>query len=208
MGHIIRGDRYGRIQDNYSTFEDDGTYIMYGNATTYDDLPPVPILISRLGATAPTLATFKGNVQAYRFGVNDYVEGATEVTHKYKQGADIDIHIHWATNGSEGSEKAVKWQLEYTVSNADGSAPFTSAFGNTVTVSAETAIPASTADRSHIITPLGTITGTNIIIGAYMVWRLTRIAAAGTAPAAGPFAVALGFHVEQDTTGSRTTYTK
>jgi len=198
MGHIIRGTRYGRLQDNYSTFEDDGTYIMYGNATIFDDLPPTPILISRLGTTAPTLATFIGNVEQYTFGVSDYVEGATELTHKYKEGSDIDIHIHWATNGLEGVDKAVKWQLEYTIANLDA------AFGAASTVSAEETILANTADRTHYLTDIGTITGTSVTIGAYIVWRLTRIAASGTAPAANPFGTAVGFHVEMDTIGSRT----
>ena len=44
----------------------------------YDDLSPVPITIAKLGSTAPTLDTFVDNVQAYRFGVNDFVIVATE----------------------------------------------------------------------------------------------------------------------------------
>jgi hypothetical protein len=167
------------------------------------------LLISRVGANAPTLTAFKNNVSQYTFdATNDEVFGASEVTHRYKEGSDIEAHIHWATNGLEGADKYVKWELEYTIANADGAAPFTSAFGTTVVLSKETVIPANTPDRSHIITDLGNISGTGIKIGTYICWRLRRIAASSTAPAADPFGLAVGFHVQMDTVGSRQKYIK
>ena len=79
----------------------------------YDDLPPVPITSARLGATAPTLTTFIGNIEQYTFdNTNDYVIGATELTHSYKEGTDISAHLHWATNGLDITDRTVKWRLE------------------------------------------------------------------------------------------------
>lgn len=169
----------------------------------YDDLPPVPILAAKLGATAPTLTTFVGNIQQYTFdATNDYVLGSTEITHKYKEGTDISPHIHWATNGVDVTDRAVKWQLEYSIANAND--PFASA----VTISAEDTIPANSDDRDHLIIGLGTISGTGIKLGTYIVWRLSRIAAAGTAPTSDPFGLAVGFHVEQSSLGSRQVFAK
>lgn len=193
---------------HYSEFESDGTLRFVGDATVYDEMPPMPIIIARLGATAPTLATFTGNIEQYTFAVNDYVYGVSEITHRYREGSDLHIHMHWASNGSEGSDKAVKWELEYTHANADASAPFTSAFPTSTVISAETTIPSGTADRAHIITHLGTVTGTGMEINGYFLWRLRRIASAGTAPAANPFGLALGVHIEIDTVGSRQQYIK
>jgi hypothetical protein len=176
----------------------------------YDDLPPVPIVSARLGSTAPTLATFVTPVEQYTFdATNDYVIGATEITHKYKEGTNIIAHIHWATNGVDVGDTGVKWQLDYTVANADEAAAFTSAFGATAALVIDTLIPGGTADRSHILSTFApTITGTALKIGAYIVWKLSRIASATAAPAADPFALAVGFHVQMDTIGSRTVSTK
>lgn len=206
----VTRDKYmfGAIDSgNYTYFESDGTLVHAGDSTTFDDLPPVPITAARLGATAPTLATFVGNIQQYTFdNTNDYVIGATEITHKYKEGTDLDIHVHWATNGTDGTDRTVKWQVEYQVANIDTS--FTYAYSGSTTVSGEVTIPASTADRSTHILDAGTIDGTNLKIGAYIVWRFERIASSGTEPTADPFALAVGFHMNQDTTGSRQEYTK
>ncbi|MFA4834860.1 MAG: hypothetical protein WC749_02145 [Dehalococcoidia bacterium] len=176
----------------------------------YDDLPPVPILSARLGATPPTLATFVTPTEQYTFdATNDYVIGATEITHKYKEGTDISAHIHWATNGVDVGDTGVKWQLDYTVANADEAAAFTSAFGVTAALTIDTLIPGGTADRSHILSVFSpVITGTSLKIGAYIVWKLSRIASATAAPASDPFGLAVGFHAQMDTIGSRTVSTK
>ena len=36
-------------------------------SNAYDDLPPVPVIGARLGATAPTLRTFTGDIEQYTF---------------------------------------------------------------------------------------------------------------------------------------------
>jgi hypothetical protein len=195
---------------NPETVTVDASVNMSLGVVYYDDLPPSPILAARLGATAPTLATFVSGTEQYTFdATNDYVIGATEVTHGYKEGTNIVAHIHWATNGTDVADKGVQWQLEYTVSNSDESAPFASAFGATGTMAIDTVIPAATADRSHILSVFApAITGTSVKIGAYIAWKLSRIASATAAPSANPFALAVGFHVQMDTLGSRTASAK
>lgn len=42
----------------------------------------------------------------------------------------------------------------------------------------------------------------------FQLFKLSRIAAAGDAPAANPFCLAVGFHVEMDTIGSKEEITK
>ena len=175
--------------------------------TVYDDLPPYPIIgFKPTGAgTDPALTTFSGNIKQYAFAINDIVDtGTSEVTHKYKEGTNISIHIHWATNGSEGADTQVNFQVEYVIAN--GSTVFS---GTTVTTG-DITISSGTADRTHYISSAGAITGTNIEIGAYILFAVSRIArVGGTAdPAADPFIIAVGFHVQQDTIGSRQLYIK
>jgi hypothetical protein len=216
---LVKGatGQFGNVAGgNYSEFETDGTLKFNGNATVYNDLPPIPLIAARLGAANnPSLATLVGNIQVYSFGINDYVYGVQEILHEYKEGSNIDIHIHWVTNGSEVGDTYVNWECEYSIANLDNSAPYTatgSAFSSsTVLTTGNTKIPGGTPDRAHIYTDIGTdITGTNYKIGAIICYRFRRIAnTAGAAnPAANPFALQLGFHIEQDTVGSRQEYIK
>jgi len=172
----------------------------------FDDFPPSPIIGAKLGSTAPTLTTFITDIQQYTFdATNDYVIGATEITHKWKEGTIIIPHIHWATNGSEGTAQGVQWQLKFTISDTDET------FSAQVTSVVDATIPADTPDRTHYMTDFDTtIDGTNLKINAYICWRLDRIATAhgNGEPAAHPFALAVGFHAEMNTAGSRTTTTK
>ena len=176
----------------------------------WDDLPPVPVIVGRPGiGNNPSLATFQGNIQQYIFAVNDYIYGAQEFTHSYKEGTDISAHVHWATNGTDVNDRTVKWELEYSISNAVANGgPFTELFPTPTVISSEITIPASTGDRAHILLSLGTITGTGILIGSYITYRFRRIASSGTEPSSDPFGLAVGFHVEQNTLGSRQIGTK
>lgn len=203
-------NKFGNIREgNYSEFEDDGTYKMVGDATVWNDLPPSTLSVQKLGGAGadPLLAAFVGNTQQYTFAVNDLVPAVeTEVLHEYKEGTNLSIHLHWATNGVDGTDRAVKWQVEYTFAN--GSSSGTYAFPSTTTASAEITIPANTTDRTHFISNIGTVNGSSLKIGAYIITAVSRIASAGTAPSNNPFCLALGYHAEQDTLGSRQVFTK
>lgn len=172
----------------------------------YDDLPPMPIVAARLGATPPTLTLFKGTIYQYTFdATNDVVYGATEITHGWKEGTILYPHIHWATNGLEATEKGVKWRLGYSIGDAN------EAFSTAAALFAKGTIPANTTDRTHYVTAFApTIDCTNCRIGAYITWVLTRVATehANGEPAANPFALAIGFHALQNAIGSRELYVK
>ena len=168
----------------------------------WNELPPFPIIAAKLGSAAPTLRTFMSDIEQYTFDEShDYVIGATEIIHNWDEGTDIYPHIHWATNGLEASIKGVHWELKYTIGDTE------EAFGAQQTTAVDVAIPANTPDRTHIISEFDTpITGTGFRIGAYICWRLDRIVTkfVGGAPAAEPFAIAVGFHAEFNTLGSTT----
>ena len=192
---------------NYTGIDDDGHVINYGNARTWNDLPPIPLLNQRSGgANVPALTTFLGNIQQLTFAINDYLYGNYELLHEYAEGTDLSPHIHMVTNGVDTTDRNVRWELEYTICNADAQAPYTSAFPATQTIFADVTIPANTPNRSHVITmQFPDISGVGLKIGAYIVWRLRRVASlTGTAPTANPFGLTLGFHVLQNTQGSDT----
>jgi hypothetical protein len=196
---------FGDLENsNYSLFESNGVLKMLGTACVWDDLQPRAIISARLGANAPTLTTFKGNIRQLTFAVNDYVEDNVEFLHWYKEGSNFDIHIHIATNGLEAVDKYVKFSVEYCIS--DGT---TLVFSDAVTIVQEILIPANTPDRKMLIIPIdGDIIGTNVKIGSVICARITRMASSGTAVANNPFVLQWSVHAQRDTLGSRTRYTK
>lgn len=161
-------------------------------------------------ANAPTWNAIVGNLNAYQFAVNDYLHlDAQEFLHNWKEGSDVQIHLHWVTGGlNDATVRGVTWEVEYSVCNPleDGVAPST--FTSVTIASAEFSIPAAQPDRTHRVGTIAVIPGSTLKIGSQILLRLRRIAAVATAPAANPFAISLGLHHESDTPGSRNVFTK
>lgn len=197
--------KFGAVDDgNYTGFNDLGRLIGYGSARTYNDLPPIPLLNQRTGgANQPSLTAFQGNIYQLTFAVNAYVYGNYEILHEYAEGTNLEPHVHFATNGTDTTDRTVKYELEYSIANGH------EAFQAATIISAETVIPANTPDRTHFIAfDFPAIVGTGLKIGAYITYRFRRIASTGTEPTGSPFALTLGFHVLQDTLGSGNVGTK
>jgi len=154
-------------------------------------------------SNAPTWTTFSTNTNKYTWAVNDYADlQANEVIHEFKEGSDVQWHIHIFTNGSDGTDRYVKYIIYFDIVNNDGTFSERS-------VTSEITIPASTADRTHIIQNIGVAaTGLGIDIGADVTCRLKRETASGSAPTSDPFVSMVGLHVACDTLGSRTMTTK
>jgi hypothetical protein len=186
-------------ETDYTEFESDGTMLMVGKATVFNDIV-CPLIVRTTGVNRPALATFVGNILQYVFEVDDYAEiEAIELPHCWKEGSEIEIHIHWATGGlNDGTPRKVKWEIEYAYAGMSGGA-----FTSTTTDSAEGTIAANEAAGTLHYTTIDTFTPTGYTIGTQMVMRVKRIAGTGTEPAADPFALAVGVHIEQDTIGSR-----
>lgn len=181
-------------------------YAKFRSFQSWDDLPPSPVIAARLGSSAPTIATFITDIEQYTFdATNDYIIGATEITHTFKEGTAITPHVHWATNGSEAGDTVVQFQLKWSVC-----IPGAAAAAQVTAVTGDLTIPAGTADRFNYISNFTTnVSGVGLTIGTYIVFRFERIAeGAGSAPAADPFVLAVGFHALQDSTGSMLISTK
>ena len=176
-------------------------------SNAYDDLPPVPIITARGGTYAPSLETFTGEIEQYTFGVatnNPYVNGSSEVTHTYQQGTDIEAHVHWATGGTNVDDRYVQFQLKVSLAHRGAATG-----AQQTLVTGDILIPAATASRTIYVDAFTVlIAGASIVIGDYLVFRFERIAATGTAPTDDPFGLAVGFHVQQDSTGSIGRYVK
>ncbi len=199
---------FGDPEQDFSTFEADGTLRFNNAATVFNDIF-ISLSSAKVPASnAPSWDSFISNLNAYTYGLNDFQEFSAEISHPYKEGSDIEFHIHGATNGQEESDKTIKFEVEYELVDNNTSGDFGDAYTGTTIMEGEITIASGTADKTAWVIDVG-IDGTGSFLqGASVVGRIRRIASTGTEPVANPFVIQLGMHIEEDTVGSRTELTK
>lgn len=119
-----------------------------------------------------------------------------QLPHSYLEGSDLYPHVHWFPKDNTGG--TVTWGLEYTWANSGSPFPITS------TITATDNAP--TVALQHVITNLGTISGTGKKISSVLMCRIYRGLNDTYENAAG--LLELDFHYQQQGTGSRTQLTK
>jgi len=135
--------------------------------TVWEDIR-VPVTALRVGAAAaPSWAAFLGNTVTLEFSATlaNSVHFSAQLPHNYKQGTDVEFHIHWSP--SDTSAGNTRWVLEYTWANIGATFPST-----TVMTPFYGAATTTTAD--HIYTDGGDLTGAGKTISSMIVGRLTR----------------------------------
>ena len=163
-----------------------------------------PIIIRTVAPGQPTLAVLNGNITMPQWQVNDFhVCESQEFVHGWKEGTEVQWHIHLTTNGLDATDRYVKFTLEYGYVDVGGAWVFPA-----LLTSPELLIPANTPDRTMFVFNLGSFTPLGFNIGAHAVARLMRIAAVGAAPTNNPFVAMLQMHIQVNTLGSRTVSAK
>ena len=207
-GAVRIGDSSAGAPTNYTEFEPDGTIKFNGDATVFNDIV-VPLSSARVPASnAPNWESFIGNLNAYTYGLNDFQEFSTELAHSYKSGSTIQFHVHGAVNGTDGTERKIKVEIEYTIADVPAENGFGDVYPATTTIDGELTIPASTTDLTAFSIDVGDDTTGNFVQGAIVKGRVRRIASTGTEPASNPFFTEVGIHIESDTIGTRTATSK
>jgi hypothetical protein len=187
--------------DNRTEVEKDGTLAFKGNATVWKDVmfPMAPPKAT--GAGNPTLTTYNGNLRGYSFAINDVHDfDPQEAEHDSKIGSTATFHVHWLSRSNDGTDRAVKWELEYDVEPDSGAVPATTTASVEITIPTGSAV--NTVFRDNITT--FTIQAIARLVGA----RIKRIASVGAAPSVDPILRAIHYHYELDTIGSREITTK
>lgn len=203
---LVTGLKFGD-STNYSEFESDGFYEAFGEALSWRDID-FPLIARTSVANNPTPVAISGNLTAPQWAVNDYLmcEGQ-ELVHAWKEGSTIYWHCHVITNGTEGSDKYLRWEVEYMYATPNGalSSPQT-------LTSSDIVIPANTPTKTHLIQSIGNFTPSTEKIGTHVYARLKRVATSnGTtypAPTSNPWCTMLQLHIQCDTLGSRNIGTK
>jgi hypothetical protein len=202
---------------NYSEFEVDGTLIMHGNATTWEDVR-VPSVATKLGGSKdPGFTVFKDNGSSSQGVFVYWFDKASEeelyfmlqIPHTYKLESPIYPHVHWIpqTNGAENA--VASWGLEYTWADVGET------FGNTNILYANAHYPAdaSLVAGRHYLTSFAAIAGTgHDFVSSMLVCRIFRNAT-GAGSSTDDYdddagLLEIDFHIEQDTLGSRSEFAK
>lgn len=203
---------------DHTKFESDGTIVMEGAATVWDDFLVNPDATSRGGSNVPVwggsgATAFKKNGSSqgvflwmFSASTEQEVYFTVQLPHKYKVGTDLYPHVHWTTATGTPTRTNVAWGLEYTVVKIGGTYPNTIiATGNSVIGG----IPTITGVGQHLITSLPVISGSGIDISTIIVCRLFRnVTDANDTFANEVGLLSMDFHYEIDTEGSRSEFTK
>lgn len=195
------------VGGNDTKFEADGTIVMEGAATVWDDLR---VSLDK-GSSSASLEYVWGSTgpQIWYFRDNNGLEAMSfvvQLPHSWKEGTAIYPHIHWMPKASESG--TVEWNLDYSWQNFDPTTPLAFPTFTTSTVTVAGPFVANT----HRITSLTGVTGldgTGKKISSILIcriWRNSSNAADTYGDDAG--LLSLDFHFQIDTVGSRAEYVK
>ena len=186
-------------------------------ANVWDDLRVAGTNVKVPAAAGPTWTKMEDDLAGTSTGVwlwyfhastENSVYFTAQLPHGYKQGTDIDAHVHWVPSADDASDRTnVSWGLEYTWANVN------EVFGDTVLAYAnDTAADTDPLIKNHqYLTDIVEVDGSDKTVSSMLVCRLFRDAAgvgatddyAGTAGL-----LEFDFHYRADSVGSSAEYSK
>ncbi len=166
----------------------------------YDDII-IQAMNLRGGGTPPDYVAFQDSIygSSFKNTSTDIVYGSFEIPHTYKEGTDLEVHLHWSPSTTNTGR--CDWVMKYTFANMAGT------FGSEETITFQQA-GSGTANKHQYVSGNVKISGTtkSIGIGATVAFALSR--PTGDAFTGDAFLHSVGVHYEIDTMGSRQIGTK
>ncbi len=194
--------QFGAMADgNYAEFETDGTLKFIGDGTVWDDQQIIIGGVKFAGASDPSWTPYKGGrILAFNKAQDNIIYFTAQLSHKYKLSSNLEFHIH--TVHKDGDAGNSIWNLTHSWADVDED------FSAQSTVSKTIASP-SDADRHELHSFSETITGAGTGVISILLCSLQR---EGTHEDDtyddDIYLVALDFHIEMNTIGSRIIDTK
>ena len=191
---------------DYSEFEPDGTLKFNGAAIVWDDLrvPVSSVRVTGPGGTFPPAETaYKGGfVLAFEDAAinEESISFTAQLPHSYKEGTDIDVHIHWVPE--DNSAGNVAWTFTHSWANINAAFP-----GET---SVDVTTAAGEVTDKHQLDDIATLDGTGKTISSMLICSLKRNSsdASDTYNGLDAYLLEVDFHFQIDTVGSRTEMAK
>lgn len=204
----------GGYGSNRVSISDDGTLILKGNASCFNDLVVNPYTALNNGTSKPNWTKFiEPSIFTWEF-----IDGSdspelffmVQMPHNYKEGSTIYPHVHWSSTTAPGTNR-VKWVLDYQWVNLGSSFTATTSTSVNGYTIADSNPSKSLAAYESTITVLGTsgISGTGRTISSILLCRLHRLSSDVNDTFSGSaFLLSFDFHYEIDSFGSNGEYTK
>lgn len=202
---------------DYLKIDADGTPSLNGAATVFDDLRVFPDATSKGNSNPPTWSdtAFKKNAANTSQGVFLWMFSSSteqelyfsvQMPHAYKEGSNLYPHVHWTTATGTPTATNVVWGLEYSVVAVGGNFPVTTILTSGSVVPS---IGTPSGVGQHLISPLGSINGSNIGLSTILICRLFRDTTNANDTFANPIGLlSIDFHYEVDSLGSHTEFVK
>ena len=184
---------------NYAKFESDGTLKFTGNSTVWEDQQVIIGGVRFAGASDPTWTAYKGGyVLAFNKAQDNIVYFTAQLSHKYKASSNLEFHIHTVHKDAEASVNS-RWHFTHSWADIGEDFP------NATTVSKTIASP-NDADKHELHSFSTTISGAGAIVSSVLLCSLQREGtdAVNDTYDDDIYVVAMDFHFEMDTIGSRT----
>lgn len=158
---------------NYTHFEADGTMVMYGDATVWDDIRIIPNVFDVPGGTDPDIIDYQPGGSGPTFKVYAFAKGdmgffTIQLPHSYLPGSSLYAHVHWTpgTRGNEENGSVVQWRLDYSFA----------AIGQNFPIATTIPLPGTCSgiDHKHEMTAEVEIPGTGLGISSQMWGKIYR----------------------------------
>lgn len=151
------------------------------------------------GTTPPTFDVFQDSIYGVKFtnAQTDIVYGSFEIPHSYKEGTDLEVHLHWSPSSTNTGDCV--WSLKYSIAGMGGT------FGGEATKTF-TQAGSGVVNKHQYVSGNTVIAGAGVTIGSIIAFALSR--PTGDSFTGDAFLHSIGIHYQQDTLGSRQMGTK
>ena len=166
----------------------------------WDDIR-TPVQAIRLGGSQPpSEVAFKGSyVLSFPSNLDKTLYFIVQLPHSYKQGEDIEFHLHQVipTSGAGAGAENVKWDFTHSWANMGD------VFPAETTVSATIDVQSDVADTHYLEEIAATITGTSKTVSSMILCSLTRDVSVANDYTDSVYVTEVDFHFPINTMGSR-----
>lgn len=177
--------------------------------TVWDDLVVPTANVKLGGANAASEQAYKGGlVASFASNADNYMYFTFQMPHDYKEGTNVEFHIHWtiSDDGGEGAAENVKWDFTWSASSPALAPTFEQWPGES---SATLTVDVANMDADdHIATEIVVMTGTNFKVSENIICSLKRDVGVASDYANEAYIVSLDVHYQKDTLGSRQEWVK
>ena len=172
----------------------------------------VPMAALRLGGANPAgEIAYRGGIAAEFVDTSDnYVYMTIQLPHSYKEGTDIELHLHWTTNGNGAAGGAGTENIGWIATSSASSPTLDgSEFWPAQTTHAEVIVDVNAfTQHDHWATDIATISGTGMKASECIIISFHRNTGVANNSSLHAIVVSADAHFQKDTIGSRTEYAK